>query len=102
MREASTKDVTVPLGLTDDRSTQGIINMIQTTYASSGTTITAYKINNAASELLNAKLPNGKYLIPSAQYTTTQAQTLGYDAVVQGPNTQATVSQGIAGIDYVF
>ena len=31
--EASTKTVTVPLGLTDDRSTQGIINMIQATYA---------------------------------------------------------------------
>ena len=30
--QASTKDVTVPLGLTDDRSTQGIINMIQATY----------------------------------------------------------------------
>ncbi len=33
--EASTKLVTVPLGLTDDRSTQGIINMIQATYANS-------------------------------------------------------------------
>src|ERR1700752_4391234 len=30
--ESSTKDATVPLGLTDDRSTQGIINMIQATY----------------------------------------------------------------------
>jgi hypothetical protein len=97
--EASARDVTVPLGLTDDRSTQGIINMIQATY---GSTITSSQINNAASELLNAKLPNGQYLIPSAQYASTQAQTLGYDAVVQGPNTQATVNQGIAGIDYVL
>ena len=79
---ASTKDVTVPLGLTDDRSTQGIINMIQATY---GDTITASQINSAASQLLNAKLPSGQYLIPRAQYTMTQAQTLGYDAVVQGP-----------------
>jgi hypothetical protein len=74
---ASTKDVTVPLGLTNDRSTQGIINMIATTYASQGTTINASQINNAASQLLNAKLPNGQYLIPSAQYNSTQAQTLG-------------------------
>jgi hypothetical protein len=104
--EASTKNVTVPLGLTDDRSTQGIINMIQATYAGSNPpiTITASQINNAASELLNAKLPNGQYLIPSAQYTSAQvsAQGLDFDAVVQGPNTQATVSQGIAGIDYVL
>jgi hypothetical protein len=97
--EASTKDVTVPLGLTDDRSTQGIINMIQATY---GTTIPSSQINNAASQILNAKLPNGQYLIPSAQYTATNAVPLGYDAVVQGPNTQARVNQGIAGIDYVL
>ena len=97
---ASTKDVTVPLGLTDDRSTQGIINMIPATYGSS-TTITASQINNAAAQLLNAKLPNGQYLIPSAQYNSTQAQTLGYDAIVQGPNTQSTVNQAIVGIDYV-
>ena len=45
--EASTKDVTVPLGLTDDRSTQGIINMIQATY---GTTITSSQINSAAAQ----------------------------------------------------
>ncbi len=97
--QASTKDVTVPLGLTDDRSTQGIINMIQATY---GQTITSSQINGAASQILNTKLPNGQYLVPSAQYNPTQAVTLGYDAIVQGPNTQATVSQGIASIDYVL
>src|ERR1700723_3222635 len=67
--EASTKDVTVPLGLTDDRSTQGIINMIQATY---GTTIASSQINGAAAQILNAKLPNGQYLVPSAQYNPTQ------------------------------
>jgi hypothetical protein len=97
--EASTKTVTVPLGLTDDRSTQGIINMIQTSF---GATITAGQINNAASQLLNAKLPNGQYLIPSAQFGATEGTLLGYDAVVQGPNTQATVNQGIVGVDYVL
>src|SRR5580700_6700916 len=97
--QASTKDVTVPLGLTSDRSTQGIINMIQATY---GKTITASQINSAAAQILNAKLPNGQFLVPSAQYTLTQGKTLGYDAVVQGPNTQATVNQGIAGIDFVI
>jgi len=96
--QASTKGVTVPLGLTNDRSTQGIINMIQATY---GTTITASQINSAASNLLNAKLPNGQYLIPSAQYNSTQGVALGYDAVVEGPNTHAKVDQGIASIDYV-
>jgi Carboxypeptidase regulatory-like domain/TonB dependent receptor len=104
--QASTKDVTVPLGLTNDRTTQGIINMIQTTYSppppAPPVTITASQINSAAAQILNAKLPNGQYLVPSAQYNKTQGTTLGYDAVVQGPNTQATVNQGIAGIDYVI
>ena len=97
--QASTKDVTVPLGLTNDRTTQGIVNMINSSY--NITTFSSSDINQAAANLLNAKLPNGQYLIPSAQYTPTQAQILGYDAVVQGPNTQATVNQGIASIDYV-
>jgi carboxypeptidase family protein/TonB-dependent receptor-like protein len=99
-QESSTKDVTVPLGLTNDRSTQGIINMIQATY---GQTITASQINSAAMDLLNAKLPNGQYLIPSAQITNpTTATNLGYDAVIQGPNTKANVDQGIAAVDYVI
>src|ERR1700733_12725038 len=102
--QASTKDVTVPLGLTDDRTPQGIVNMIQATYADVNppVTITASQINNAAAQLLNAELPNGQFLIPSAQYAKSQAEAQGFDAVVQGPNTQATVNQGIAGIDYVL
>jgi hypothetical protein len=94
----ATKDVTVPLGLTDDRSPQGIVNMIQSTF---GDTITASQISPVAQNLLQAKLPNGHYLIPSAQITDpTTATNLGYDAVAQGPNATETVNQGIANIDY--
>ena len=94
----ATKDVTVPLGLTNDRSTQGILNAIQTTY---NQTITASQISPVAAALLQAKLPNGQYLIPSAALNATTAQQLGYDAVIQGPNAQSNVDQGIANIDYV-
>ncbi len=95
----ATKDVTVPLGLTDDRSSQGIINAIQSSF---GKTITASQISPVAMGMLNAKLPNGQYLIPSAQITNpTLATTLGYDAVEQGPNAKSNVDQGIANIDYV-
>jgi Carboxypeptidase regulatory-like domain/TonB dependent receptor len=107
-QESSTKDATVPYYLTDDRSPQGIINMVQATY---GKTITTSQINPAALSLLQAKLPNGQYLIPSpsAAFTSlpgsqgyTMAQNLGYDAIVQGPNSTSQVDQGIAGIDYVI
>jgi hypothetical protein len=94
----STKDVVVPLALTDDRSATGIINTIQSTY---GKTLTASQLNPAALNLLQAKLPNGQYLIPTPQITNaTTANQLGYDAVVQGPNSTANVDQGIANVDY--
>ena len=95
----ATQDITVPLGLTNDRSSQGIVNMIQNSF---GKTITAGDISPVAAAMLNAKLPNGQYFIPSAQITNpATAVALGYDAVVQGPNAHASVNQGIANVDYV-
>jgi len=97
---SSTQDATVPLGLTDDRSTQGIINAIQSSYKQ---TLSASQISPQALAMLQAKLPSGGYLIPSAQITNPAlASALGYDVVVQGPNTQSSVDQGIANIDYVL
>jgi hypothetical protein len=94
----ATQDVTVPLGLTDDRSPQGIVNMLQ---ATNGKTITTAQISPVSLALFQAKLPNGQYLIPSAQITNpTLATQLGYDAVVEGPNAQESVDQGIGDIDY--
>ncbi len=92
----STKDVVVPLGLTDDRSPGGIAAAMNSTYGI--TSFTPGMINSVAQNLLQAKLPNGQFLIPtpnpSISYTT-----LGYDAIVQGPNTNASVDQGTAGLD---
>jgi hypothetical protein len=94
----STKEVTVPLGLTNDRSAQGIINAIQTSY---GKTLAASSISPQAAALLGAQFPNGQYLFPSAQITNPAlATSLGYDAIVQGPNATSNVDQGIANIDY--
>jgi TonB dependent receptor-like, beta-barrel len=96
----STKEDSVPLTLTDDRSAQGIINMIQGAY---GKTISASQISPVAAAMLQAKLPNGQFLIPSSQITDpTIAKGLNYDAIVQGPNATSTVNQGIANIDYVL
>jgi hypothetical protein len=94
----ATKDVSVPIGLTNDRSLQGIVNAMQTSY---GKTITASQVNPVAAGMLQAKLPNGQYLFPSAQIAnSTTALALGYDAVVEGPNAQSSVNQGIANVDY--
>ena len=55
--------MTVPTGLTDDRSVSGLLNAD----AIWGGSATAGQINPIAQALLTAKLPNGQYLIPSAQ-----------------------------------
>ena len=95
----ATKTAVVPLGLTDDRSAQGVVNAIQSSY---GQTISTGQISPVALSMLQAKLPSGQYMIPSAQITNPATATaLGFDAVVQGPNAQVTVNQGIASIDYV-
>lgn len=95
----STKDVVVPLGLTDDRSPGGIAAAVNSTYGT--TSFSPSQISSVSQNLLQAKLPNGQYLIPSAQITDpTTASTLGFDAVVQGANSIATVDQGIAAVDY--
>ncbi len=111
----STQDVTVPLGLTNDRSMTGLtatansyINEEIIAGGGSGVCGTSGNpacfsgtINPAAYNLLNAKGPNGQYLIPSAQISNPATATfLGYDAVVQGPNSTANVDQGIINVDY--
>ena len=59
--------MTVPSGLTDDRSVNGLLQAD----ASWGGSATAADISPIAQALLTAKLPNGQYLIPSAQSSAT-------------------------------
>lgn len=108
-QETSTKDVTVPLGLTNDRTQQGITNAVNSSFCYAGNLnppsycpFLSSMVSTQAMNLLNAKLANGQYLIPSATYSQTQATNQGYDAVVQGPNSKSSVNQGIASVDYAI
>ncbi len=58
--------MTVPSGLTDDRSQAGLL-AADALWGCSDPTQCATSVNSIAAALLNAKLPNGQYLIPSAQ-----------------------------------
>jgi Carboxypeptidase regulatory-like domain/TonB dependent receptor len=114
----SLKDVTVPFHLTDDRSAQGIANTINADYTDdfpgcglgqtpSGPCFQATSINSAALKVLQAKLPNGQFLVPSVTPATfaagiDSAVNSGFDAINLGPNTISRVDQGIADIDYAF
>ena len=94
------QNVTVPLGLTNDRSSAGLAAAANN--SASGTNVLPSQIVPQAFGIMNAKLPNGSYLIPSASLSAGVATQLGYDAVVQGPNAQAIVDQGNANVDYIF
>jgi hypothetical protein len=96
----ATQTFTVPLALTNDRSTQGILNTLQATYPT--VTFNASQLSAPAVALLQQKLPNGSYFIPTPSFTSaTLAKSLGYDAVLQGANSTANADEGIANIDYV-
>jgi hypothetical protein len=64
---------TGPIGLTNDRSTQGIMNAMTAWNAVScdygGAAVAITTVDPVALNILSAKLPNGQYLIPSAQNT---------------------------------
>jgi outer membrane receptor protein involved in Fe transport len=95
-----TQFVTVPLQLTDDRSAAGLAAVAS---AQTGSTVTAGQINSAAMNIMNAKLPDGQYLVPSPTITDpATALNLGYDAVINGPPATFAVDQFNGNIDYNF
>ncbi len=89
--------MTVPSGLTDDRSTAGL-DAAATSWNTKGTPFTS-AIDPVAAALMNAKLPNGQYLIPSAQ--STAAYQYGVPNVTLIGNSVMTGNQAAVSADYV-
>jgi Carboxypeptidase regulatory-like domain len=84
----------VPSGLTDDRSTAGIDAAL--TSWNAGTQVSS--INPIAMNLLQTKLPNGQYLIPSAQ--TSAPYAYGVPNVTLVGTSVMTGNQAAASLDY--
>jgi len=87
--------LTVPSALSDDRSTTGLDAAAA---ASNGNKAFSGAIDPIAMSLLNAKLPNGQYLIPSAQ--TTAAYQYSVPNVTLFGTSVLTADQANAAIDY--
>ncbi len=91
-----TSSVTVPLGLTDDRSAAAISALS----AHFGTAVPASQINPTALKILQFKTPYG-YLVPTPNITNpTTAARLGYDTTLQQPSSTFNADQGIGNVDY--
>ena len=91
--------ISVPYGLSDDRSQAGIIAAINSYNAISPTQTTFNgTFDGAAMALLQAKLPNGSYLIPSAQNTAPTAAISSNVFLNQGSLFKA--QQATAALDY--
>ena len=94
--------MTVPSGLTDDRSATGLMNAL--TSWNDGTPVaTTGKnaftgINSIASALMNAKLPDGSFLIPSAQ--TSATYNFGIPNVALTGRSLMTGDQATISVDY--
>ncbi|MGD0733553.1 MAG: carboxypeptidase regulatory-like domain-containing protein [Terracidiphilus sp.] len=90
-------EMTVPTGLTSDRSLNGLLNAD----ASWGGTLTSTsEIDGVAAGLLSAKLPNGQYLIPSAQGPAGSVYTYGVPNAYLLGVSRLISDQADVGIDY--
>lgn len=90
----------VPQGLTDQRDAATLAALANTDF---GTTLTASDISSQALAIMNAKTPSGQYLIPSQNlFDPNKITALGYDAVLQGPESKFSADQVNGNVDYVF
>jgi hypothetical protein len=90
--------VTVPLHLTDDRSAAALAAVAKADF---NATVDPTKIDPAALQLFQFKLPNGQFLIPSSQFTDpVAAKQQGFDAFLNAPAATFVQDQFNSNIDY--
>jgi hypothetical protein len=86
----------VPSGLTDDRSTAGLESALNSWYDDGATH--SVTISPIAAALMNAKLPNGQFMIPSAQ--TSAPYAYGVPNVTLFGTSVLATDQAAASLDY--
>ena len=89
-------NLTVPAGLSNDRSAQALVNAANAANFTGVTPITPSQVDPAALALLNYKLPSGQYLIPSAQ---TPLTSINSNATLFG-RSSFLADQAIADLDW--
>src|SRR5579863_9058721 len=93
--------MTVPYGLTDDRSLNGLLSADKNWNGGSPGTVTkTSQIDGVAATILQAKLPNGQYLIPSSQASANASYQFGEPNVNLIGTSELTSNQGTLSLDY--
>ncbi|WP_446744027.1 carboxypeptidase regulatory-like domain-containing protein [Silvibacterium acidisoli] len=95
-QEIGISRLAVPTGLTDDRSTGALAAVANENF---GTNMSAADISPVAQYLMQYKLPNGQYLVPSATPGVIPTYNDPYNTSIPGTST-FTADQGIANIDW--
>jgi hypothetical protein len=91
--------MTVPVGLTGDRSDAGLISAATIWANPNGSKPYTGGVSPISSSLLNAKLPDGSFLIPSNQ-TPNEPYLYGVPNVTLSGTSQLLADQAVADIDY--
>ena len=97
-QDSSFSGVTTLAGLTDSNRTASCLAILANN--SFGTSLTASDISPVALKIMNLKLPNGQFFIPSVNVPVQSQQQLGYDAILVGANTTFKADQVVGNIDY--
>jgi hypothetical protein len=99
--DSSISEVNTLPGLTD--TNRDAASLAALANADFGKSLTAADIDPVALNIMNLKLPNGQFFIPSETITDPTVQgNLGYNAILFGPKTTFTADQVNGNIDYSF
>jgi hypothetical protein len=91
--------VTVPFGLTDDRSLNGLVAADASWTPTPNVTNTS-QVDGVAAALLQAKLPNGQYMIPSSQAASGASYQYGVPNVFLIGTARLNSDQATLSLDY--
>ena len=94
--EIGTSRTAVPFGLTDDRSAATLAGVANYNF---GTSLSAADVNPVALAMLQYKLPNGQYMIPSANPSFTPTTNFPENVFITQPS-YFIADQTVADFDY--
>jgi hypothetical protein len=102
--EIGTSRLAVPPGLTDDRSAAALATVANNNWPCGGADqspcVTAATVDPVALALLNYRLPNGQYMIPSANPSAITSLNFPEDAFITQPAYFIT-DQAVSDLDYL-